>query len=563
MAAMINGPLSLTEALANPHDARCLRLQTGDVKVFALSEEMATLVNVEEITIDGTVERVERCELLAKLPRLRILRIGYRLTEVPAALGALAGLEELQVRGSFPVLPDALAGLGALKTLDVNARLESFPAWIGKLTRLEVLRAPHCGIDRIPEEIGRLAELRTLAVTGNRLRELPETLRSCTKLTWLDVGQNQITFLPAWLSELMNLRGLAARDNPPLRNVPADLMRVADGSIEIERFEPAARAVLEAEAAAAFAQLESAATAKARPAFIPALRPQGWGRTHLGGLPWLAAGEPWPVCRICDEPMPLWLQLDAADLPAEMRAAVDGGLLQWFRCLGEPNTNRMLAILAARSDVVDASYLETLDTLVARAGPDLVRRVGAAIRARGGSMPPELRAELLAADASDADAAFLLGGPCMFLSSSDVDGFQIARIVDATDPGRTVEPAEAPRSTFGPLYPDAEKWEPIADRPQPVESGVDEYWEVATRLDKERRQRVYAWTQMGDKLGGWPIWAQSDDCAPCPICGADIRRLVFQITGDTSAIPWSSSGVVLLLQCPNHPRQLQAITQHD
>jgi hypothetical protein len=54
--------------------------------------------------------------------------------------------------------------------------------------------------------------------------------------------------------------------------------------------------------------------------------------SRFGGPPWLAAAEKWPACGNCGEPMQLFLQLDARDLPPEAVPVLEGGLLQLFYC---------------------------------------------------------------------------------------------------------------------------------------------------------------------------------------------------------------------------------------
>jgi hypothetical protein len=50
---------------------------------------------------------------------------------------------------------------------------------------------------------------------------------------------------------------------------------------------------------------------------------------RFGGHAWLADGESWPRCTRCDWEMPLFLQLDLAQLPASLAGA---GWLQLFYC---------------------------------------------------------------------------------------------------------------------------------------------------------------------------------------------------------------------------------------
>ncbi|MGE0710057.1 MAG: ankyrin repeat domain-containing protein [Planctomycetota bacterium] len=53
--------------------------------------------------------------------------------------------------------------------------------------------------------------------------------------------------------------------------------------------------------------------------------------SRVGGLPFLPADDPWPVCATCARPLTFFLQLDLDDLPLQFDAT---GLLQLFRCSG-------------------------------------------------------------------------------------------------------------------------------------------------------------------------------------------------------------------------------------
>lgn len=56
--------------------------------------------------------------------------------------------------------------------------------------------------------------------------------------------------------------------------------------------------------------------------------------SRFGGVPDLAADEPWPRCPHCRATMPLFLQLDVASLPAgaPMQVEAGAGLVQLFGC---------------------------------------------------------------------------------------------------------------------------------------------------------------------------------------------------------------------------------------
>jgi hypothetical protein len=55
--------------------------------------------------------------------------------------------------------------------------------------------------------------------------------------------------------------------------------------------------------------------------------------SKFSGTPWLCSGESWPACLRCGAPMALFLQLNLATLPAEIRGELGAGLLQMFYCV--------------------------------------------------------------------------------------------------------------------------------------------------------------------------------------------------------------------------------------
>jgi uncharacterized protein YwqG len=57
--------------------------------------------------------------------------------------------------------------------------------------------------------------------------------------------------------------------------------------------------------------------------------------SKFSGTPVLRADEAWPSCPNCGKAMPLFVQLNSRDLPAEAAARLQGGLLQLFYCTSD------------------------------------------------------------------------------------------------------------------------------------------------------------------------------------------------------------------------------------
>jgi hypothetical protein len=54
--------------------------------------------------------------------------------------------------------------------------------------------------------------------------------------------------------------------------------------------------------------------------------------SRFGGTPWLDSGESWPICPHCQTAMPLFFQLNLAQLPAVIAGIYGEGLIQLFYC---------------------------------------------------------------------------------------------------------------------------------------------------------------------------------------------------------------------------------------
>jgi uncharacterized protein YwqG len=57
--------------------------------------------------------------------------------------------------------------------------------------------------------------------------------------------------------------------------------------------------------------------------------------SKFAGTPWIGQDAPWPDCGRCEQPLPLFLQLDLGSLPDELGQRFGTGLLQLFYCTRE------------------------------------------------------------------------------------------------------------------------------------------------------------------------------------------------------------------------------------
>ena len=181
------------------------------------------------------VEIAVRLDLAASTGRLDLSDCG--LTEVPPAVLALRGLEDLSLAGNaltalpptlgdlplvrlqlsgnaLTTLPASLAACTALEGLWVHGNaLTSLPDGIGALTRLRALSAAGNNLTALPASFGDLAALEDAALGGNLLAALPDTLAGLTSLAKLALHGNRLTGLPPSVGAMGALASLALQGN--------------------------------------------------------------------------------------------------------------------------------------------------------------------------------------------------------------------------------------------------------------------------------------------------------------------------------------------------------------
>src|SRR5262249_26090930 len=70
--------------------------------------------------------------------------------------------------------------------------------------------------------------------------------------------------------------------------------------------------------------------------------------SQFGGIPRLEAGETWPTCGGCHDPMQLILQLDLASLPESCPFRSDPEYLQLFYCVPDPSSRPFFPMIDSR-----------------------------------------------------------------------------------------------------------------------------------------------------------------------------------------------------------------------
>jgi uncharacterized protein YwqG len=215
--------------------------------------------------------------------------------------------------------------------------------------------------------------------------------------------------------------------------------------------------------------------------------------SRFGGMPWLKAGEDWPSCTTCGEPLQFFLQLDLARLPPELGDRFGGGLLQLFYCTNDGcSANHWEAFSSGKLvRIIDAN--ESGDEVVPTPEPQVALVRPKAIT----GWKPEV----------DRPAA------------AEYERLGLKFTFDFKR--RTVR-LESPADGFS-----------TEDFPKSALEGLPT-------------------SHLGDKLGGWPAWIQGPEYPTCPRCGR-LMQFVFQVDSDDN-IPFGfgDGGAGHITQCPVH-----------
>ncbi|NJR65021.1 MAG: DUF1963 domain-containing protein [Leptolyngbyaceae cyanobacterium CRU_2_3] len=255
--------------------------------------------------------------------------------------------------------------------------------------------------------------------------------------------------------------------------------------------------------------------------------------SKISGKPWLNLGEGWPICPNCLNPLRLVLQLNLQDLPQGLNRKFGTGLLQLFCCESD------FEIHTGESHVVISRNSGT--------------EVNWVIDEDGTSETEEID---LPQDEGTLENVTL---PCWMWACKAFSNSQVVRIIQPT--GHLVDVSVPAMETVFPTK-SLVGWQESHEYPHPSEME-----ELAVVLDEKEdktltQHRLLA--QAGDKLSGWPCWAQSVEYPLCPTCNQAMKQLIFQFESDGNKnfpYPHKGLGVGYLLQCSHHQEQVTFFCQ--
>lgn len=216
--------------------------------------------------------------------------------------------------------------------------------------------------------------------------------------------------------------------------------------------------------------------------------------SKFSGVPWIGNDAPWPACGQCKKPLQLFLQLDLADLPAELGGRFGTGLLQLFYCTRDECQG-------------DGGWEPFAD--------DLSRvRVVHPTRPGEKTAVPEQESFIPAKRIVRWEKFIDLPKP------SEHEDLGLKYIYDHKNGTVRLECQE-----LGLVFDDIR--------------------------DKYLAENI-ANSKLGDKLAGWPAWVQNVEYPACPRCGRQMIH-VFQVDSeDNIPFMFGDAGCGHITQCPEH-----------
>lgn len=233
-----------------------------------------------------------------------------------------------------------------------------------------------------------------------------------------------------------------------------------------------------------------------RPAWKPVVEDGDYPPTasKFCGTPWIGPDAPWPDCGSCKKPLQLFLQLDLADLPAELGQRYGTGLLQLFYCI--------------RDECQGYGGWEPFADDLSRVR--VVQPVGASLKT---SVPEQ----------EQPFPAKRIMGWTRFMDLPDPEEHDELGLKYTYDFVAGTLRLECPELDF-------DLTNPMNDCPA----------------------EEIAQAQSGDKLAGWPAWIQGVEYPNCPRCGQRMIH-VFQVDSeDNIPFMFGDVGCGHITQCPEH-----------
>ncbi|NP_001351188.1 malignant fibrous histiocytoma-amplified sequence 1 homolog isoform 2 [Mus musculus] len=203
------------------------KLNLSHNQLPALPAQLGALAHLEEL--DVSFNRLAHLpDSFSCLNHLRTLDVDHnQLTAFPQQLLQLAALEELDVSSNrLRGLPEDISALRALKILWLSgAELGTLPRGFCELASLESLMLDNNGLQALPDEFSRLQRLKMLNLSSNLFEEFPAALLPLAGLEELYLSRNQLTSVPSLIAGLGRLLTLWL-DNNRIRYLPDSIVEL-------------------------------------------------------------------------------------------------------------------------------------------------------------------------------------------------------------------------------------------------------------------------------------------------------------------------------------------------
>ncbi|MEH2351200.1 MAG: DUF1963 domain-containing protein [Nostoc sp.] len=270
--------------------------------------------------------------------------------------------------------------------------------------------------------------------------------------------------------------------------------------------------------------------------------------SKTSGKVWFSHGETWPVCPNCQNPMRLVLQLNLQNLPNSLEEKFGSGLLQLFCC--ESNFEIKTGRFTLREPISVNSYI-SVTTYEDEFGKEVIEEV-----------------VIETSELSEEESELILGNTEPILEElidicwmQACQAFSISQVIMIVQPKGEVNHVEVPEmeKTFPTKF--IVGWEEIEDYPHPDE--VEQYGTLFNDKNKVSSEYILL-NNLGDKLAGWPCWAQDIEYPKCPLCNQKMDQFIFQLEEyETTNFPYPHSGlgVGYVVQCPTHKEQVAFFCQ--
>lgn len=227
LSLFVGGLTSVPAEIGNLTSLRELVLSNHALS--GVPAELWTLTSLERLELASSA-LTSLPPQIGDLTNLRRLALGSNtLTELPVELTTLPALEHLDVEfNQITALPAGFDTMASLRTLRLSNNPVQLPDAVLALTGLEQLDLYGVGLTELPAGIAGLTNLTRLSVQTNALTSLPAGLFTLPKLADLNIGGNQLTTLPLQLADLPALTILQAGYNPWSADLTAVLQALKD-----------------------------------------------------------------------------------------------------------------------------------------------------------------------------------------------------------------------------------------------------------------------------------------------------------------------------------------------